>query len=492
MASRPCRVDQFLIDLPLSSYLGRLIMNLQLFDKQVYADRRRVLKQAIGNDGLILLMGNDDSSMNYKDNTYLFRQDSSFLYYFGLDTPGLAAIIDTDTGEEVIFGNELTIDDIVWTGTLPTVSEMAALVGVTVTRPYEQIALYTHKALSNDRTVHLLPPYRPENKIKLAHWLNTSLNDVAGYVSVKLIKAVIAQRVIKTPLEVAEIEKAVNISIDMELAVIRNTRPGIKEYELVAKAHEVAIANDARLGYPAIITTHGQTLHTHYYGNTLEEGRMVLSDIGAENAMHYGGDLTRTFPVGKKFTTRQADLYNVVINSMDHAISMLKPGVRYKDIHLAACQKLVEGLTSVGIMKGDAAEAVKAGAHTMFFQCGLGHMLGMDTHDMEDLGEQYVGYTDELKKETQIFGLKSLRLGRELEAGFVLTVEPGIYIIPELIDRWQAEKKYADFINYDVLNTYRDFGGIRVEDNFLITETGHQVLGKYFPKTLGEIEGLKS
>jgi Xaa-Pro aminopeptidase len=279
--------------------------------------------------------------------------------------------------------------------------------------------------------------------------------------------------------------------VDIELAVIKHSRPGIKEYELVAKAEEVAMAANARLGYPAIITTHGQTLHTHYYGNTLEEGRMVLSDIGAENAMHYGGDLTRTFPVGRSFTTRQRELYEVVLNSMDHAIEMLKPGVRYKDIHLAACQKLVEGLTQVNLMKGNAAEAVAAGAHTMFFQCGLGHMLGMDTHDMEDLGEPYVGYTDTLKKETSIFGLKSLRLGRELEKGFVLTVEPGIYIIPELIDRWAAEKKYAEFINYDVLNAYRDFGGIRIEDNFLITETGSHLLGKYLPKTLKEIEGLK-
>ncbi|SHN17894.1 aminopeptidase P family protein [Mucilaginibacter sp. OK098] len=467
-------------------------MELHLFDKQVYTNRRDVLKQNIGHDGIILLMGNEDSSMNYKDNTYLFRQDSSFLYYFGLDTHGLAAIIDTDTGEEVIFGNELTIDDIVWTGTLPTVSEMAGMVGVTQTKSYDQITHYIHKAMTSGRQVRILPPYRPENKIKLAAWLNTSLADIAKYVSVKLTKAVIAQRVIKTPLEVAELEKAVNISVDMELAVIKHTRPGIKEYELVAKAHEVAIANNAHLGYPAIITTYGQTLHTHYYGNTLQEGRMVLSDIGAENAMHYGGDLTRTFPVGKSFTNRQKELYNVVLNSMDHAIGMLKPGVRYKDIHLAACQKLVEGLTDVGIMKGDAAEAVEAGAHTMFFQCGLGHMLGMDTHDMEDLGEQYVGYTDALKKETSIFGLKSLRLGRELEAGFVLTVEPGIYIIPELIDRWQAENKYDDFINYDVLNTYRDFGGIRIEDNFLITDTGSKLLGKYLPKTLGEIEALKS
>ena len=466
-------------------------MELHLFDKQVYTDRRQVLKQNIGNDGLILLLGNEDSSMNYKDNCYPFRQDSSFLYYFGLDVPSLAAIIDTETGNEVIFGNELTIDDIVWTGTLPTVSEMAGKVGVSRTRPYDQIIHYVHKALIAGRKVHILPPYRPENKIKLAEWFNISLADVKDYISVKLTKAVISQRVIKTPLEIAEMEKAVSISVDMMLNVIHHTRPGIKEYELVAKAHETAIANNSRLGYPAIITTHGQTLHTHYYGNTLQEGRMVLSDIGAENEMHYGGDLTRTFPVGRTFTNRQKELYEIVLNSMDHAITMLKPGVRYKDIHLAACLKLAEGLKQVNLMKGDPAEAVAAGAHAMFFQCGLGHMLGMDTHDMEDLGEPLVGYTETLKKETQIFGLKSLRLGRELEAGFVLTVEPGIYIIPELIDRWQAEKKFADFINYDVLNTYRDFGGIRIEDNFLITDTGHHLLGKYLPKTLKEIEGLK-
>ncbi|WPU93885.1 Xaa-Pro aminopeptidase [Mucilaginibacter sabulilitoris] len=465
-------------------------MNLQLFDKQVYTDRRNILKQKIGSDGIILLLGNEDSSMNYKDNPYPFRQDSSFLYYFGLDVQSLAAVIDTDTGEEVIFGNELSMDDIIWTGTLPSVQEIAAMVGVTQTKPYDQVTHYVHKAITSGRRVHILPPYRPENKIKLAGWLNVSLQDVTDHVSLKLVKAVIAQRVIKSPLEIQEMEKAVSISVDMQLAVIKSTRPGIKEYELVAKANEVAIAANGRLGYGAIITTHGQTLHTHYYGNTLHDGHMVLSDIGAENEMHYGGDLTRTFPVGRSFTNRQKELYEVVLTAMDHAISMLKPGVKYKDIHLAASQKLVEGLTQVNLMKGNAAEAVAAGAHTMFFQCGLGHMLGMDTHDMEDLGEQYVGYTDTLKKET-IFGLKSLRLGRELEAGYVLTVEPGIYIIPELIDRWQAEKKYADFINYDVLNTYRDFGGIRIEDNFLITDTGSHLLGKYLPKTLKEIEGLK-
>jgi Xaa-Pro aminopeptidase len=466
-------------------------MELHLFDKQVYTDRRRILKQNIGLDGIILLPGNEDSSMNYKDNCYPFRQDSSFLYYFGLDVPSLTAIIDTDTGEEVIFGNELTIDDIIWTGTLPTVNEMAALVGVVQTKPSDQIIHYIHKAITTGRQIHILPPYRPENKIKLAALLNTSLDDVAKYVSIKLVKAVIAQRIIKTPLEITEIEKAVSISVDMQLAVIKHTRPGIKEFELLAKAHEAAAAANSHPGYPPIITTHGQTLHTHYYGNTLQEGRMVLCDIGAENDMHYGGDLTRTFPVGSKFTGRQNELYEIVLASMNHAISLLKPGVKYKDIHLQACEKLAEGLKQVNLMKGDPAEAVAAGAHTMFFQCGLGHMLGMDTHDMENLGEQYVGYTETLKKETEIFGLKSLRLGRELEKGFVLTVEPGIYIIPELIDRWQAEKKYADFINYDVLNSYRDFGGIRIEDNFLITDNGNQLLGKYLPKTLKEVEALK-
>ncbi|NCD69842.1 aminopeptidase P family protein [Mucilaginibacter agri] len=466
-------------------------MELNLFDKQVYTNRRNILKNTIGADGIILLLGNEDSSMSYKDNCYPFRQDSSFLYYFGLDTPSIAAIIDTETGEEVIFGNELTIDDIVWTGTLPSVSEMAAMVGVAKTSPTDQIIHYVHKAQASGRRVHILPPYRPENKVKLASWLNISLNDVAEHVSLKLIKAVIAQRVIKSALEIEEMEKAVSISVDMQLAVIKNTAPSIKEYHLVAKALEVAQAANGRLGYPAIITTHGQTLHTHYYGNTLQEGRMVLSDIGAENNMHYGGDLTRTFPVGRSFTSRQKELYEVVLTAMDHAISMLKPGVRYKDIHLSACQKLAEGLVQVNLMKGDPAEIVAAGAHAMFFQCGLGHMLGMDTHDMEDLGEQYVGYTDALKKETEIFGLKSLRLGRELQSGFVLTVEPGIYIIPELIDRWQAEKKFTEFINYDVLNTYRDFGGIRIEDNFLITDTGSHLLGKYLPKTLKEIEALK-
>ncbi len=465
-------------------------MELNLFDKSVYIERRKKLAEDLDNDGIILLLGNELSSMNYTDNHFPFRQDSSFLYYFGLDLPSLAALIDTDSGEQVIFGNELSIDDIIWTGSLPTVKEMAALVGVSHTQPLSAIEQYIQKANSAGRKVHILPPYRPENKIKLASWFNTTPQKVNELASLKLVKTVINQRAIKSAVEIEEMDKAVNISIDMQTAVIRNARPGRKEYQLVATANEVAIGANGRLGYPAIITTRGQVLHNHEYGHTLQEGGMLLIDIGAENELHYCGDLTRTVPTGKKFTTRQREIYDVVLHSLDHAVSLLKPGIRYKDIHLQACQKLAEGLIELKLMKGDPAEAVNAGAHTMFFQCGLGHMLGMDVHDMEDLGEEYVGYSATLKKE-KVFGLKSLRLGRELQEGFVLTVEPGVYIIPELIDRWQAEKKYTEFINYDVLNTYRDFGGIRIEDNFVITADGYRLLGKYFPKTAQEIEAMK-
>lgn len=463
---------------------------MQLFDQQVYSNRRAVLRQRINSD-IILLPGNLDSSMNYKDNCYPFRQDSTFLYYFGLDIAGLAAVIDTATGDEIIFGNDLTMDDIIWTGILPSVKEMAAEVGVSKTQPYPQIAAYLQKQITLGRRIHILPPYRPENKILLAEWLQTPLQMLNGKVSEELIRAVVSQRAIKEGREIEEMEKAVNISVDMHLAVMQYAQPGMKEYELVAKVQEIALAADGRLSYPAIITVKGQTLHTHDYSHTLQEGQMVLCDAGAENNRHYAGDLTRTFPVGKHFTSQQKELYHVVLASMDHAISLLKPGVTYKEIHLQASQKLMEGLKEVGLTKGDPAEAVAAGAHTLFFQCGLGHMIGMDVHDMEDLGESYVGYTDTLKKSTA-FGLKSLRLGRGLEEGYVLTVEPGIYMIPELIDRFQADNKYHDFINYDLLNAaYRDFTGIRIEDNFLITNNGYKLLGKYLPKSLEEIEALR-
>ena len=464
-------------------------MNQQLFDRQVYIQRRKHLQSKLTN-GLVLLLGNEDSSMNYKDNCFPFRQDSTFLYYIGIDQPGLAAIIDLDENKEILFGENASIDDIIWTGPQPLVQELADSVGIAASDNGAKLGSLLAAARKAQRPIHILPPYRPENKIKLAAWLDTSIAQLPQFISETLIRAVISQREIKEDLEIQEMDKAVSISVDMHLAAIQHARPGMKEYELAAHVEAIALANYGRLSYPTILTINGQTLHNHYHGNTIQDGHMVLVDAGAETSMHYAGDLTRTFPVGKQFTTRQRELYTVVLHALDHAVSLLRPGIQYKEVHTQACIKLAEGLTAVGLMKGDAAAAVAAGAHTMFFQCGLGHMIGLDVHDMEDLGEPLVGYDDQLKKSTA-FGWKSLRLGKALKAGFTLTVEPGIYIIPELIDRWKAEQKHASFINYDLLNDYRNFGGIRIEDNFVITDNGSKKLGKSLPKSLEEIEAMR-
>jgi Xaa-Pro aminopeptidase len=464
-------------------------MQFRLFDSSVYKSRREVLKRTIPS-GIILLIGNEESSMNYKDNWYPFRQDSSFLYYFGLPVAGLAAIIDVDNGDETIFGTELTIDDIVWTGPLPSVNEMAQAVGITRNQPYNTIEAVINKAKAGGRTIHIIPPYRPENKIKLAQWLGVSTNGLAHVVSLPLIKAIINQRSYKDSYEVAEMHKAAVISADMHLAAIRFAKPGMKEYEVMAKLKEVAYAHNASLSFNPIVTIHGETLHNLYSGNTIKEGQMVLCDAGASNDMNYAGDLTSTFPVEKKFTTKQKEVYEIVLNAHTTAVGMLKPGIPFKEVYLVAAQKIVEGMQALGVMKGNAKEAVSAGAHALFFQCGLGHMIGLDVHDMEDLGEQYVGYTDTLTKSTQ-FGIKSLRLGKELEAGFTLTVEPGIYLIPQLIDQWKSENKFTEFVNYQALETYRDFSGIRVEEDYLITKEGCRLLGKKLPMTVAEVEAAR-
>jgi Xaa-Pro aminopeptidase len=464
-------------------------MHFRTFDKSVYIRRRNILKKTVGS-GIILFMGNTESPMNYHDNTFHFRQDSSFLYYFGLDVAGLAAIIDTESDEETLFGNELTIDDIIWTGTLPSVNEMAQHVGVTKTLPYPSVETTIKKALSQNRKIHFTAPYRADNTIRLAEWLDVPIKQIMSLVSVPLIKAIVKQRSYKEECEIDEIDKAVSITADMHLAAMQFARAGMKEYEVVAKVQEAAYRGGGNLAFSTILTVNGETLHNHYHGNTIKEGQMILCDAGAENDMHYAGDLTCTFPVGNKFTPRQKDIYEIVLHTHQTAVKMLKPGVPYIYVYLKACETLVEGLKSVNLMRGNAADAVAVGAHAMFFQCGLGHMMGLDVHDMENLGEEYVGYTNVLKKSTQ-FGIKSLRLGRALETGFVLTVEPGVYIIPTLIDKWKAEKKHLDFINYDILETYRDFSGIRIEEDLLITTEGSRLLGKVLPKTISEIEAMR-
>jgi Xaa-Pro aminopeptidase len=461
-----------------------------MFSKEIYIERRQKLMRSVGN-GVVLLLGNEETGMNYRDNVYPFRQDSSFLYFFGLDKPGLAAVINIDEGTEMIIGNDPTIDDIVWIGTQPPVIELASLVGVTRVEPVNKLAGIISKAIAASQPIHHLPPYRPENTIRLSELLGIPVASVKANASIVLIKAVIAQRIIKSQQEAAEISKAVNVSNEMHLAAMRQSRPGVSEKSVAGILEGMAVSAGGHLAYPVIYTINGQTLHNHPTADILQRGQLVLCDSGAETAMHYAGDLTRTYPVDKKFTSLQEEVYDIVLRAEVAAAEALAPGIRFIDIHHLAARVLVEGLQQLGLMKGDIKQAVEEGAHALFFQCGLGHMMGLDVHDMEDLGEQYVGYTDELKKST-IFGLKSLRLARPLEEGYVLTVEPGLYFIPELMDMWQREKKFTEYINYDKLDAFRNFGGVRIEENFIITANGSQLLGDPLIKTAKEIEEYRA
>lgn len=461
-----------------------------MFSRETYAERRRLLAAAIGK-GIILLLGNNESGMNYKDNVYPFRQDSSFLYFFGLDKPGLAGVINIDEGTEMIVGNEATIDDIVWIGTQASLAETAEKAGIKKVISLDKLPGVVKQALTSGQAVHYLPPYRPENLLWLAELLGQPVAAVKAGVSIPLIKAVVAQRAIKSPEEEAEISRAVNISNEMHLAAMRESVAGVTEKFVSGKLEGMAVSAGGRISYPVIYTINGQTLHNHPTDAVLKSGQMVLCDSGAETAMHYAGDLTRTYPVDKKFTSLQKEVYEIVLRAEEEAANALKPGIAFYDIHHLACEWLVKGLQQLGLMKGDAKEAVQQGAHTLFFQCGLGHMMGLDVHDMEDLGEEYVGYAEDQQKSNE-FGLKSLRLARKLEPGFVLTVEPGLYFIPELMDIWQSQKKLSQFINYDKLAPFRSFGGARVEENFIITAQGHRLLGDPLIKTVAEIEQYRS
>lgn len=461
-----------------------------MFHSITYIDRRKQLRKNIPT-GILLFLGNNESPMNYADNAFPFRQDSSFLYYFGIQEPKLAAIIDLDEGKDILFGDELTIDEIVWMGRQETLQEKCRKVGIEDIQSSSQLASYLQEALQQQRTIHFLPPYQPENKLKLLDLLGLSKEELASNPSVPFIQAVVAQRSIKSLEEVTQIETAVNTSVDMHLLAMRMVKAGMTELQVANAIQETAQNAGGRLAYPTILSVRGEILHNHKHLNTLRDGQLVLNDSGAETAMGYAGDLTRTFPVGKTFTNKQKEIYNIVLGALQQSSALIAPNVRYLDIHFKACSTLVEGLKSIGLMKGNTEEAVALGAHTLFFQCGTGHMMGLDVHDMEDLGEQYVGYTETLKKDTTTFGLKSLRLGKELAAGYVLTVEPGIYFIPELFSRWKAENKLKDFINYNEVEKYLNFGGVRIEDNYLVTDTGHKKLGKELAKTIEEVEEIR-
>lgn len=461
-----------------------------MFSANTYARRREQLMHQVGR-GLILLMGNEYSPKNYLDNTFPFRQDSNFLYYIGLDHAHLAAILDTETGETVLFGDELTIEDIVWMGPQDSLKDQAQNVGIREVQDYDLLVEVLRAANKQNRAIHFLPPYRSENKINLAYWLHLPLLDIHKEASPTLIKAIVAQRSVKTAEEIVEMEKALVTTKAMYLAAMKQTKPGVKEAQLAGIAGGIAVAGGGDLAYPIILTINGQVLHNHHHHNILKSGQLVLADMGAESSMHYAADITRTWPVDATFTQRQKEIYQIVLDAQLAGIAASRPGVRNLDVHFAAAKVITNGLKSLGLLMGDTDEIVQAGAHALFFPHGLGHMIGLDVHDIEDLGESYVGYTEGLERSTQ-FGLKSLRMARELQPGFVMTIEPGIYFIPQLIDMWQAEGRFSQFINYPALQAYRDFSGVRIEDDVLVTHDEPRVLGPGIPKEIGEIEALRS
>ncbi len=457
-----------------------------MFSKETYMSRRLALKKSMGS-GLLLFIGNDEAGCNYAGNTYPYRQDSTFLYFFGQPYAGLSAIIDIDDDREIIFGDELTIDDIIWMGTQPTLQEKCASAGIMELMPANTIMDYMKKAQQKGQTVHYLPSYRPEHKLKLWSWLGVLPGEEKF--SVDFIKAVVNLRNYKSEEEIAEIEKACFVTAEMHLAAMRTIRPGIHEYEVVAAIEAVASSHNCGLSFPIIATKNGQTLHNHYHGNPVRSGDLFLVDAGAETEMGYAGDMSSTTPADHQFTTKQRDIYVIQTAMHDKSVAALRPGITFEEVYDLSARVMVEGLKELGLMKGDAMEAVESGAHALFYPHGLGHMMGLDVHDMENLGEVYVGYDGRPKSKQ--FGRASLRLGRTLERGFVHTIEPGIYFIPELIDQWKAENKFANFINHDKVEAYKNFGGVRNEEDYLITEIGSRLLGKRIPRTVEEIEAFR-
>ncbi len=453
-----------------------------MFDTTTYINRRQELAKEV-RTGLIVLFGNDISPMNYADNGYPFRQDSTFLYFTGIDRPEVALVLDTDSGESTLFGDDYSLQDTVWMGPQTSLEELASKSGLSKVCELKDLS----SRLKSSKNVHFLIPYRDKQKIQLHEFLGLELPEISLRASTALTVAVIKQRSIKEKQEIEEIVKGVNISGQMHLTMMQMTRANIFEHEINAAVTSVALKNGTMPAYPNIITVNGQILHNHVYNNLMKTGQLLLGDFGAESSMHYAGDITRTIAVSGHFTSKQKEIYQLVLEANLKCIDACKPGVTYKSIHLLAAKIITKGLKELGIMKGDVDEAVEAGAHALFFPHGLGHMLGLDVHDMENLGEDLVGYDSEVTRSSQ-FGLKSLRLGKKLQSGYVLTVEPGIYFIPQLILEWSAEKRLDDFINYESLKDYYSFGGVRIEDNILITEKGVQVLGDPIPKTIAELK----
>jgi len=458
-----------------------------MFNKETYIERRNLLKKNM-KSGIILITGNSESSTDYTHNTYTFLQDGSFRYYFGIDRPDMFGVIDIDNNIEYIFGYDYTISDIIWVGNQPTLKESAASVGIKNTGSLEDLKNF----LSNNknRKVSFQPQYREKNIITLSELLEKTPKNIKESHSEELCYAIANQRNYKTPEEIEKIEEAVNITRKMQLIAMQTAKVGMKEYEVVASIQKVLLENHSSNSFTTICSIHGETLHNHHYENTLESGRMLLVDCGAKTPSGYCGDMTTTYPVDEKFTPKQAEIYNVLIDAYNHAESILRAGITYKEVHLATCREITKGLKKLGLIIGDVDEAVSNGVHALFMPHGLGHMMGLDVHDMESFGEKIVGYNGE-EKSTQ-FGLASLRLGRILEVGFVFTVEPGIYFIPQLIKKWKDEGINSKYLNFEKINEYLDFGGMRYEGDYIIEKNGSRRLGIQMPKTVEEVEAERA
>lgn len=458
-----------------------------MFKKETYAQRRQALKKKM-KSGLVLLPGNVEAPANYPANTYKFRQDSTFLYFFGLDIPGLIGLIDVEADTDCLYGDDFTIDDIIWMGPQPTIRELGEKVGVSNTYTLFELQGIILKAIKQGRKIHFLPPYRDRNNLKLRSLLGLRSEAMLNYVSIDLIKAVVSLRELKDADEIAEIEKACDIGYEMHTTAMKMCRPGIKEREIAGAIEGIALRKGWGLSFTSIVSEHGETLHNHYYGNKLQPGRMLLVDAGASTDMYYASDFTRTMPIDGKFTQKQKDIYNIVLEANNNTFKLITPGITYKELHLEAAKILSVGLKDLGILKGEVDDIVQNGAYALFMPHGLGHQMGLDVHDMEDLGEKYVGYNEKTER-SAMFGLGALRMGRELMPGHVLTVEPGIYFIPQLIEKWKKEKINSAFIDYSVVDQYLDFGGIRLEDNALVLQKGNRMLGKKrVPITPDEVE----
>lgn len=459
-----------------------------LFSKETYAQRRATLRNKVGT-GLIVLFGNNQSPANYPANGFKYRQDSSFLYFFGQHREGLVGVIDCDENKEYLIGDDIDIEDIVWFGSVDSVADLAAQCGVANSAPMAQLQQLVNKAKEQGRRVHFLPPYRHDIMIQIMDLTGIHPSQQKQEASVPLILAVVEQRAVKTPEEIAEIERACAIGYEMHTTAMRMVSPNVTEQEISGRINGIALMHGCGVSFQNIVSMHGEIMHGFPSPRKLEAGRLLLCDAGAETNENYCSDNTRTTPISGKFTQRQREIYSIVEECHDYVLSIAAPGVKWWDVHFGVCRLMTTRLKELGLMKGDVDEAVAAGAHAMFMPHGLGHMMGMDVHDMEGLGQIYVGFDDEVRPNLEQFGTNCLRCGRRLQEGYVMTDEPGIYFIPALIDDWKKSGHCAEFLNFDLLETYKDFGGIRIEDDILITKDGCNFIGdKLIPYHINDVE----